>query len=468
MLKRPRKQQQILADIRTQIEQGLLAAGDQLASVKALCQQYRTGQRTVQAALRELKRLGLISIRRRSGCYVHGSPRPAPTRPASNHILDYLSPRPAGVAPLTLYVSELWEAHVDNWREIIAEFPGGPVDLLSCRHGPLDAVFYGRPLDVIQTTPAMLDRLGADRFVRLETLDVPGPDWAAGLLPSVRERLAGGEPTRGLPFAITGQYLFINLELARAAGLEPLPPADTAGLLAQARAAAPRLQARGAEAMVLPGGHDLLWMIGAVRWEPDCGFVADLARARRLFELIHGSGLPVVSVYDVVPRFESGRLLYAIHCTYQVSEFARNLRFPWQAVPLPTAPGIRHPAYLTVLAVNRESTQPGAALDLVRHLSQPAVHQRQARLHANLPALAAALAQVPLAANDVLSAATVERLAALAELRWPEALRDTFGQHLDMGAELGQLSRGELTPDAAVERFRYYLQVWLPPASRGD
>lgn len=66
---RPRYQI-IASDLRTQIESGLLKVESMLPTEMELCGRYEVSRYTVRAALRQLRELGLVSIRRGSGTRV--------------------------------------------------------------------------------------------------------------------------------------------------------------------------------------------------------------------------------------------------------------------------------------------------------------------------------------------------------------------------------------------------------------
>lgn len=70
--RRPRYQV-IASDLRTEIASGALAVGAMLPTEMELCERYDVSRYTVRAALRQLRELGLVSMRRGSGTRVVSS-----------------------------------------------------------------------------------------------------------------------------------------------------------------------------------------------------------------------------------------------------------------------------------------------------------------------------------------------------------------------------------------------------------
>jgi DNA-binding GntR family transcriptional regulator len=68
----------IASDIRSRIDSGVLAPGDQLPSINALTVQYGVSSISVRNALLMLRVEGLAEGRPGVGIFVTGAPRPAP------------------------------------------------------------------------------------------------------------------------------------------------------------------------------------------------------------------------------------------------------------------------------------------------------------------------------------------------------------------------------------------------------
>lgn len=65
---------QIIADIRAQIEDGRLQSGDRLPSYAGLAEQYRCSVQPVKNAIRSLQAMGLVEGHVGKGVYVRGAP----------------------------------------------------------------------------------------------------------------------------------------------------------------------------------------------------------------------------------------------------------------------------------------------------------------------------------------------------------------------------------------------------------
>ncbi len=454
-LGRQAKYRQISREIAAQIRDGRLQAGDRLASVKALCAQYRTGQRMVRKAIAELVAQGLVEVRRRSGCYVLASPAGGVPGPRRHDLRHYFQPR-AGQEVLSIYLTELSSARLALWQEVLNE-SGVRVEVLSCRDGRLEDVLSRRTVDLVHTTPLMLQQLGG--FVELDETPFVTSQYDR-YLPLLQERLQNGPPVIGTPFDITLQYLLVNDDLAAAAGAAGLPR-DFAAFAETVVSAQPQLTDQGANALVTSGCFDLLMLCGAVRIAGD-RTVVDLGRARDCFELIARGKVPGAHTSTVVPSFERGQLLYLIHCSFTVGDLLRHAPCNWRAAALPTAPGVQVPAWLSVLGIHRNSPCPELCMDLLQHLCREDAQQRLAARHGNLPVYAAALSAVP-TTDGRLTAETVHAALDRATLLWPEFQRHELESRLQCGRERGRLVNGEITVDEAVEQFQYYLQFISDP-----
>lgn len=466
MLGRPRKDLQIATDIAGQISTGVLQPGNRLAAVKHLCAHYHTAQRTVEAALRSLVAQGLVETRRRSGCYVRGplvhpvaarvTPRPAPP---AGHLLDYLTPQDPAAHTLSVYVTETHPASLAAWQEVAQAFPGVPVTVLSCADGRLEDVLRARQVDLVHTTPLMLQAIGADRFTAVSAAALLGAPWTRSLLPVVQARLADDPPLGGVPVGVTSRYLFVNRTLAAAAGVPPTPLTNPFAWLQRARAAQPRLRAQGANALRLAGLHDLLWMCRAIGWRAG-QWQVDKAAALRLFTLLHGSGFAVCEPHAVPVDLLAGRVLYTVHCSFEAATMLSKATFSWQAQPLPVAAACGEPGWLLVLGISRVTRLPQRCLELATYLTSAPVQRRFAALHGPLPVLAGAVLDATATTDDRLPLATVRQSAAKCTFQWPEARFVAMSRQLAMWDEQSQLLAGTLAPAAAVQRFLYYADCW--------
>lgn len=468
MLGQKPKVKVIQETIRGQLRRGELTPGDRVASIKDLCAHFRAGQKTVRSALRGLEEEGIIEIRDRSGSYVCegaldaiervGEGKPVPESPAGGDLKNYLMPRRSTARTIRLYVTDLDVLRLALWREVLDGFSGVEVELVSCNEGHLEDVYASDAPDVVETTPAVLRAVGPEEFLPADAiLSVAGVE-PHELIAPVRERMESGRMMGGAPFAVTLQYLFVNLDLAEMAGMEEYP-ADPFEMLTGASRAKRALRERGAEPFVLPTCLDVLLMSGAVVWDREEGLQFWPERARRIFRVLNACAPPAASTDEVLPRFTRGELLYLVHCSFMLSEFVGNLSFRWKALPLPVAPGARMPGWLSVLAVSRNASHPDECAELVAYLSRPDVQGRFADLPGNLPVHRAAMSRMPVAAGEVLSGETLERAVSQLTLNWPEEAHAAVHRHFDMPGVRSALSRGAFRPGEAVERLRRRLDI---------
>lgn len=451
MQTRQQKQRTLEEELLRQIEAGELRPGDRLPSIKALCNQYRLGQRAVEAVIEALSERGVVEVRRRSGCYVSTARPATPAVPQDQQVLlDYLVPT-GRRERLTFYLTEMDQDNLQIWQRIVADFTGGEVEVLSCLDGHPEDVLARHPVDVIQTSPAMLRELGERQFVPLAEAGLLEDE---PLLPAIQKRFQEPALSNALPSSLVTQYLYVNTELAAAGGVNGNPVSIT-DLLMQARQAAPVLRRQGAAAFALPSLVDLLYLSGAVRLNRATGErVLNEELAATLFEALHRAPFEPVHAQNVQEEFEQGRLLFLPHCSFAAVRLARRPGLPWRALPAPVAKNVAPPCWHMVLAVRRRSAQPELALEWVRYLVSHPVQKRLAELHGNLP-IYRDLARSAVPTDDGrLPWNTIE--ASLSPCIAPpsEAERQVLEQTLQMNRARFDLVRGRMTPAQALAELR--------------
>jgi DNA-binding transcriptional ArsR family regulator len=461
-LKRTRKDETIVRDVEEQIRSGELAAGDRLASIKTLCRAYGVSQRIVDAAIAELVRRGLVITRRRSGCYIHEdaleslAAEEAEETPAGGELLDYLRPRPRQNA-LAVYIADilpetvsLWQTELDRFRRAHAV---REVDLLNCLDGHLEEVLGRRHLDLVQSTPVLLAALDEERFAEApiaEAVALP----AAELLPPVQAYLAASS-CRSVPYCLTLQYLFVNLDLAAAVGFDPAACRTPEALFAALRAADPPLRRRNAMALAVAGLFDWLEVFGALRHRHGRGLLFEAERARACLRACAGAGFHCCSDTGILEHFREGRLLCMHHCSFEVIELARRADFRWTALPLPRDRTARITAILTVLAVNRATARPELCLELVRHLCGAEQQARRGTMHGNLPVRAAAALGPPALADHPVPEETIRETLAASVVPWPPAESYRLACGCGLRQDRQALLEGAVDVDALVEKLRF-------------
>jgi GntR family transcriptional regulator len=98
---------QIADEIRTQIETGILSAGDRLPTLDDLMATYRCSSTVAREALRLLRQRGLVVTRQGSGSYVRAIPR----RRILRGRLVRRDPARGYIMPATSRTDEPWQTH---------------------------------------------------------------------------------------------------------------------------------------------------------------------------------------------------------------------------------------------------------------------------------------------------------------------------------------------------------------------
>jgi hypothetical protein len=279
--------------------------------------------------------------------------------------------------------------------------------------------------------------------------------WEAGLLPIVRERIESEEDPLGVPFCVTLSYLMANRSLEREAGLTARAWPDAFAWLEALVRAAPALRALAAEPLVLTGTFDLFLLTGALSWTETAGPQIDLDAAERLLALIQAGRFPVAHTEHVLGRFCAGTLMHLEHCSFAVPDLLRGAASPWQARPLPIAPGLVRPAWLTVFAISRACADPDLGGRLLRYLTSPDVQARFGREQANLPALAEAAEHVAPTPGGEVTRDTVRAALGYSTLLWPQEEWQTVESTLNRGRKLRDLLCGHASAADALEEVRY-------------
>ena len=473
MLGKKPKKKVISEKILGQLREGELAPGDKLASIKDLCVHFSAGQKTVQEALQRLQDEGVIEIRDRSGCYIcddaleqmgaGDSAGSVSSASESSDLKNYLMPRRTGGAAVRLYVTDLEPRRLALWRDVLDDFAGAAVELVSCNEGHLEDVFASESPDVVETTPGILEAVGREKFVPENTIQSVAEIDADSMVAPVRARMESGGWVGGVPFAVTLQYLFVNDELAAEAGIEE-PSEDVFEFLEQARHAKRALGNAAADALVLPTCLDPLLMSGSITWTEGRGLELRSEPARRVFELLNEIAPPAASTEEVTTHFSEGRLVYLIHCSFSVCDFYQSLPFDWRAVPLPLASGVQMPGWLSVLAVNRETARPDDCSQLISYLSRPDIQRRFTEIPGNLPVHQSVLGRMSAAVGKALSVSTVERALEQLTLNWPENVHSAVNYKFNLPRLRTEISRGELHIEEALERVQHRLEFVPVPA----
>lgn len=465
----------VVKDVGVQIRSGALAPGERLASFQELGERYGVSQGLIAKAMAVLVKSGQVETRPRRGCFVANAPSPEPDRtglgesrgtaaaaaaapPTSQ--LSYLRPRTTPVQHLTLYVSQLQPSQLALWDQVLADFreshPGLEITRLCCLDGHVEELAARHKIDLIETTPANLQPLRL-RYTSPPELGMIGVD-AAAFLPLVRERMAAGEPLPGVPFGLTLHYLFANATLLSEAGVSAGAPAGLEELVTRAIDTNRRLPAdasAGRQGLITAGLCDYLILAGALQCEQG-KLLYRPERARAVLSLFAGSRLASDYCVDMPVRFAAGGLAFMHHCSYEVVALREEVRFDWRLMPLPVGPGARVNAHLTVLALNRDTACPQEVLALMQYLCSEPVQLAFAREFGNVPVLTRAALAPEVVAGHPAGAEGYRKTLEHSSLLWPERVIRALPSCCGLDSNLNP---GRLTPDAALARLGYALEL---------
>lgn len=477
------KEERLLSDVRRRIAAGDLAPGDRILSVKALGKRYAVSQPVVQRALKRLEAEGLIRVIQRTGTFVTENapalctPMARTTAiascashpPPARHTRDltaFMAPRPRNV-PLSIYILDLHPAALALWEDVLAEAAQAlgtdRPEILSCHDGHVEDLATVRPIDLIQTTPAVLEALGRDRFLPFDNLDALGLDPDA-LLEPVRQALAVPGGLGGVPFSLTLHLLFANERLMATHGLAPPPDHAVADFLDYLRRAETALAGHAARPLRLYQNRAGLFLqAGALSWN---GHALALAadRALPLLEILAELPLGVGDANTAVDHFLAQDEVFLQHCTFSMRHFADTAAFPWSAHPLPRDPEGAVASDLTVLAVERQTPRLAECFELIRFLTSAEVQSRFGRLHLNLPVRQAVLDSPDYRQTSPVPMAVLEEQLAAQAPALPPSLWRKAQETLLPVTDLEHLWQGSLRPFEVLERMRLYIQA-LAPAS---
>ncbi|MCX7933698.1 MAG: GntR family transcriptional regulator [Planctomycetota bacterium] len=474
-LRRERKHDIVVKDIAAQVAAGNLLPGDRLASVNDLIEHYGVSQRAVLAALRVLAERGVIVKRQRRGCFIApGAMAKVALPPAANSNANFasLSARfHAYLMPcvkkrtLCVYISDLFATNLAAWRQNLDEFsathPALAVEMLSCHDGHLEEICQKRMPDMVLSTPLLLSHLGAGRFLRLD-LDTCGIA-SEDLVPPVREYIQRTPRLSGVPYLLTVNYVYANLDLSAQAGLSSEPAASFAELMQRAAAVAKTLGPHRI-GYATPGGMlDELFATGSVRIGENGELLFDAERCRHCLEAFATSRFQPLGCLETVPAFSAGRLAYLWHCSFTAVELAQTTAFRWTAWPAPVADDACLPGYLMLLAINAGTRQRDACLALLRYLLSLPAQKRLAALGGNLPVCKDAVFAADILARHRVPADTLQkalaytRLIGMDEAR--DALRAALARFQPAPLEIA-LYTGKTTPAEAAEKLKVFLSQY--------
>jgi DNA-binding transcriptional ArsR family regulator len=451
----------VVEDITRQIKSGALVAGERLASFTELAAAYDVSQGVITHAMSKLTACGLVETRRRSGSFVRAAeprqaPQQAPERPRTESLNSFLAPRGSAVSQLTLYVSDVEPRALNVWRDILAEFADGrptlQVDMLSCLDGHVEDIAAQRRLDIVETRPWLLSRLGHGFAAPpLGLINRRAEDFLPLLLPRLEAESLGG-----VPFLVMVHYLYANRDLLRDAGIEQWPPTDWLGLFAAAAQANQALAGKGRFGLARFGLHDYLAMAGAFHFDGQTLTVSK-SRAAACITTYAESTASGADATRVLESFRAGEIAIMHHCSHESGPLRRSCDFDLAQTALPAAAGAEIPAQLTVLGMNRATACPQECLALLEHLCSDAVQTRFGREFGNVPAVTAA-AMAPEIVDAHPAGADYRRAIEMSSGRWREPVIDAMRRC----ALLDPILEAPVNVDAATGRVLFALELNFP------
>ncbi|MFP4026251.1 MAG: extracellular solute-binding protein [Candidatus Brocadiia bacterium] len=472
-LKRPRKCDTIVDDVRRRIAAGELTAGDRLVSLREMQDLYGVSQTVAVEAVEKLKEQELIYTRRRSGSFVaenapqlvgeeSSDSRPAQEATKPNSVSELLAPR-VRTAGLTVYVSELLPRNIDIWRDVLDEFEGRSrsveCELLTGRDGHIEDILADRSVDIIQTTPEIINHLGTEDFLSFPSYEALGGDRDE-LLQVVADWVSRREELPGLPFSLTLHFLFRNLDLLQEAEVPTDAPTTWQQVMDRARAVNRCFDAgeKPPHGLVLTGFVDWLMATGAL-YLGDGQIQLDRERAREVLESFRAGQFEPAKEGATSGLFLEGRLAFHHHCSFEVPRFQREADFSWSADPVPVAADCRIKAYLVLLAIRKETDEPGAALDLCRYLCSSEVQRKFGEVPGNPSVLRDVALSDEWLARHPAGEKGVHAALKSSTLRWQEAGSDRLEKSLSFRAPF---LNGEISVENTLRRLDLAVEMIHP------
>lgn len=453
----PATDQAILKELESWIREGRVEPGQRLPSIKAIQNMLRVGQRGVNLAMEALARRGLIETRNRSGNYLLSNAKEILSAESGESLqsawmLDHYLPRNQK-RTLTIFTIDCVGRMRGAWSRAataFAESHGSQVRVLTPNDGHLNDLLESQGVDVVHTTPEILDSIGWDRFQEIDSAPWL-EDLRSDLLPQVSSKFSTRTNACTVPFAITVMYLFYNRSLAAEHGLPLEISPDPMEFLRAVRRAQETLAARGLDAFQVPGLADILRMTGGLVVTIDGRVTLDRSQSLNTIEILTGSKISFPNPSLIPGAFASGRLLAMRHPSFTSSELLERAAFDWQALASPLALGLRDASWLTMLAVPKSSASKETAVEMIGHLVSETSQREFASVGGNLPVRRSALSSVVDADLDHVSAESLHRALSQSELSWPHMAVSYLSADSSLHSEMRACSAGHSSPTKVFE-----------------
>jgi len=449
----------VIGELEEWIRSGRLRVGQRLPSVKKLQKILGVGQKSVESAKAVLEQRGWIETRNRSGSYVLAGAGQTLRESAgedrlhsSRAIEFYIPLQPKRT--ISIYTMDCTRRSRAAWRHVMGRFhslTGVEAEILTPSVGHLMDLLNTREMDVVHTTPEILDAIGPG--AQCGWIEIPLP---SGLRRDLPDFLSGAiredDGTRAVPFGLTVPYLFVNRSLARELKLPCEVPGDPLEFFRMVRAAHPKVLARGCQTLGISRLEHLIMMAGGIVAGSDSRMELNKAQTRSCMDELQGSRLPLYHDTEIPELFAQGTMLFARHWSFTCSELLEKAGFDWEAVPVPLSPEAKAQAFLSVIAVAERSGADESALRLATFLTEGESQQEFARAGGNLPLRVSSLPAMQEAGSGHLSMGTLQRVLRDVEVNWPHrAWR--LAEHAIPSSLSSQILGGDIAAPAAVSEI---------------
>lgn len=399
------KRDEIVNDIRRNIADGGLKAGDKLASTRQLVDHYGVSQWVVFDAMKELEKNNLVERKHRSGCYIRealeqidAAATPSALKESSTNERfnpDYFLAPKKKVRELSFYVSDGYPSSLKLFREVIAGFmsrhPDIRINMLSYQGGHIQDLISEGKIDVVQTSLSIIKDIEQDKFIPIGDLERLGINEEE-MLPPVRKHFRSDKNPRFVPFSLTLQYLYVNCDLlARSKTLKI--PESTKEMFAVASEFEKKYSGDGEYGMIYGNLMHLFNLYGVSSLSKDGKMKLDKAKAKRILSMIGDSHLRCINYSDkrleIMPEsmdnlFSEGKIL----CQGRYSFFTQLLEEKnmsgWKAAVLPSSPDSAFESHLSAMTVMKDTKYPEESLKLIEYLAGKEIQKKFAALHGNL------------------------------------------------------------------------------------
>jgi hypothetical protein len=293
---------------------------------------------------------------------------------------------------LSLYVMDSHPEHVLAWRAALTAFerqhPLLRVTPIFPNEGSPVEVLRRRTVDIVHAPHDVLRHDLPDRWMPITDLRTVGlaPDEALPIVNAIKDR---DQYLVGAPLSLTTRYLYVNLDLyhrlypGEVNLASPDAILDTA-LEFERSAAGPDEFGLWPDKL-----FEELVLLEAVEMEPEGRFRLNADRLQylipRLAQLRRIGLQSPLAAFSQIEQFRRKRALFCWQFSFNAPSLRLVPDLNWTALAPPSQCAAPIEAYLTVLAIDRQTDFPGECRELVRYLCSEPVMAELDRVPALLP-----------------------------------------------------------------------------------